>query len=109
MTALIVMLPLIVVVEISLQLHRSFPFVSDWYMDFKLWIWTNMLMFRLCIDVCAGLRRSCTAVVACTGFFELSATVAGRILQDTGINSGQCNKPIMSMNRSHWRRIYHQS
>jgi len=40
----------------------------------------------------SGLRRSCTAVVACTGFFELSATVAGRILQDTGINSGQCNK-----------------
>jgi hypothetical protein len=31
-------------------------------------------------------------VVARTGFFELLATVAGRILQDTGINSGQCNK-----------------
>ncbi|CAK9272417.1 unnamed protein product, partial [Sphagnum jensenii] len=36
--------------------------------------------------------RRQSAVVARTGFFELLATVAGRILQDTGINSGQCNK-----------------
>ncbi len=46
----------------------------------------------MCVQGRGEAARRQSAVVARTGFFELLATVAGRILQDTGINSGQCNK-----------------
>ncbi len=46
----------------------------------------------MCVQGRGEAARRQSAVVAHTGFFELLATVAGRILQDTGINSGQCNK-----------------
>ncbi len=65
MTALIVVLPLIVVVEISLQLHQAFPFLFVCFCPCDLLLASSMAESSHCFQICS--RNSVRRLVFFTG------------------------------------------